>query len=71
VYMGDVVNRAAKLAAKGSKGPVAQPLMAGADFYGNLKVENQALLHLTLDRECYQGNVISTVMEAWYKENCT
>jgi class 3 adenylate cyclase len=69
VYMGDVVNRAAHLAAKGSM-LFAPPLMVDGDFYGNLSDENKGLLRYDASRGCYTGEVVENGMETWYKENC-
>jgi len=71
VYMGEVVNQAAKLAARGGKGFLTPALMVQPAFYSNLNERNQGLLQLSSDRTCYQGEVISTGMEAWLKENVT
>jgi class 3 adenylate cyclase len=69
IYMGDVVNEAAKLAARGSKG-FAPALMVQHTFYANLKPGNQAFLQRATDGVCMQGNVVQKGMEAWYDENC-
>ncbi len=69
VYMGDVVNAAAKLASKGSKGS-NKPLMADQLFVQNLKEKNQGLMKYDDSLGCYTGNVIHTEMDKWYQENC-
>lgn len=72
VYMGDVVNSAAKLASKGDMSWLASgPLMVGSQFYGNLNDHNQGLLSWNSTHSCYSGNVVSTAMEDWYDANCT
>ncbi|MGW2614684.1 adenylate/guanylate cyclase domain-containing protein [Streptomyces sp. NPDC001500] len=71
VYMGDVVNHAAKLASHGNKTSVDDTLMVSDVFYGNLTDENKALLRWNPIRNCWHGEVVNSVMEAWYKENCT
>lgn len=71
VYMGDVVNRAAKIAAFGSKTANDKPLMVDEVVYGNLSDHRQGLLDWNVSRGCYHGNVIRTVMEKWFDENCT
>lgn len=71
VYMGDVVNLAAKLAAKGSNGYGVPPLMVDQDFRGNLNDDNRALLSWSSIRGCYEGTIINVAMEEWYRANCT
>jgi class 3 adenylate cyclase len=70
VYMGDVVNRAAKLASQGSKN-FKPPFMVDDVFRGNLKEHNQGLLTWDSGLGCYTGNVVNTTMEDWYHANCT
>jgi class 3 adenylate cyclase len=64
VYMGDVVNEAAHLAARGSQG-VEDPIMVSADFYGNLSEYNKGLLAWNDAQECYSGSVIHSKMQKW------
>lgn len=71
VYMGDVVNEAAKLAAKGSQGYFDAAIMVSEVFKSNLKESNQELLRWHSAYQCWQGDVISLAMEEWYEENCT
>ena len=70
VYMGDVVNRAAKLASQGSK-PWKPPLMVDDDFHLNLNEHNQGLLTRDWSLDCYSGQVVNSGMSEWYEENCT
>ncbi|MFE2877476.1 hypothetical protein ACFXG6_20685 [Streptomyces roseus] len=70
VYMGDVVNEAAKLANYGSSGWNIPPLVTSSAFYGNLNEHNQGLLKHDYSRSCYTGDVINSTMEDWLKENC-
>lgn len=70
VYMGDVVNEAAHLAAQGSSRHGAPAIMVSDDFYGNLNDQNKGLLRRDCNRGCYSGDVVSTVMEQWYLDNC-
>jgi class 3 adenylate cyclase len=70
VYMGDVVNEAAKLANKGSNGYGVHPIMVSSSFYGNLKEESQALLSYNYSTSCYSGNVVNAAMDAWHEANC-
>lgn len=71
VYMGDVVNRAAKLAAAGNQAYSDGALMVGNTFQQNLNDANKALLKRHPSRGCWHGDVINTAMEEWYKENCS
>ncbi|MEU2448004.1 adenylate/guanylate cyclase domain-containing protein [Streptomyces althioticus] len=70
VYMGDVVNHAAKLAAHGNEGYSDNTIMVSDVFYQNLKDENKKLLSWNSNRGCWHGDVIRKDMEAWYQENC-
>ncbi|MGW2614682.1 adenylate/guanylate cyclase domain-containing protein [Streptomyces sp. NPDC001500] len=70
VYMGDVVNRAAKLAAKGSSSSWVPPIMMDYTFYANLNEENRGHVSKDLINDCYSANVVNVVMEEWYEENC-
>lgn len=71
VYMGDVVNEAAKLASYGNASYFDKPLMASTDFRGNLNEKNQDFLSYNANRACYHGNVVSVAMEDWWESNCT
>ncbi|MBQ1096642.1 hypothetical protein KBY55_11195 [Streptomyces sp. b94] len=71
VYMGDVVNEAAKLANYGNSRPGVPALVASSLFQSNLNEHNQGLLQYDSDRQCYTGNVINTAMEEWFEKNCT
>ncbi|MFF3289128.1 hypothetical protein [Streptomyces sp. NPDC003023] len=70
VYMGDVVNEAAKLANYGSSGWNIPPVVTSSNFHENLNDHNKELLKYDYSRSCYTGTVINTVMEEWFKENC-
>jgi class 3 adenylate cyclase len=71
VYMGDVVNRAAKLAAQGSNGYAVPALMVDNVFADNLDDDNKKLLEKDWTRGCYSGDVINLAMNEWYQANCT
>jgi class 3 adenylate cyclase len=71
VYMGDVVNQAAKLAAQGSNGYGVPPVMIDDVFASNLSEDNQKLVTKDRNRSCYTANVVNTAMNNWYEENCT
>lgn len=70
VYMGDVVNEAAKLANHGNSGWNVPAIVTSSDFYENLNEDNKKLLHYDYGRQCYKGNIISNTMEEWFQENC-
>ncbi|MGW3872787.1 hypothetical protein ACWEC4_21745 [Streptomyces sp. NPDC005055] len=70
VYMGDVVNEAAKLANYGNSRFDIPALVTSSAFYGNLKDKNQGLLNYDYSRNCYTGSIINIAMEEWFKENC-
>lgn len=65
VYMGDVVNEAAHLAANGSKTPWDDPVMVSSDFHGNLNDHNRSLLAWNARYRCYSGSVVQTGMHEW------
>jgi hypothetical protein len=69
--MGDVVNRAAKLAANGNQSYLDSTLMVGDVFYSNLNDHNKALLSWNSTRRCWHGEVINMAMDEWFQENCT
>jgi class 3 adenylate cyclase len=70
VYMGDVVNEAAKLANYGNSSPHVPAIVTSSNFYGNLNEHNRGLLTYDYSRKCYTGSVINTAMEEWFKGNC-
>jgi hypothetical protein len=45
--------------------------MVGNVFYNNLNDDNKDLLSYHPARDCYHGEVVNTVMDEWYKENCS
>ncbi len=69
VWMGDVVNEAAKLCGYGNKEIwTDQEIMASGDFYYNLSDYNKSLLTYNYSRSCYHGNVINVEMNKWLEE---
>lgn len=70
VYMGEVVNYAAKLAAKGSV-MWAKPIVVDEEVHFNLNEHNQGLLKRVGYERYFEGNVIRTSMQEWYDANCT
>jgi class 3 adenylate cyclase len=71
IYMGDVVNQAAKLAAQGSSGYLVPPMMLGDSFASNLNDENTKLVTKDWVRGCCTANAINIAMNDWYEANCT
>jgi pycsar effector protein len=71
VYMGDVVNEAAKLANYGNSQSHIPPLVASEVFRYNLNEKNQGFCNYDHVRGCYTANVVDTAMEEWYQANCT
>ncbi|MFL0358591.1 adenylate/guanylate cyclase domain-containing protein [Curtobacterium flaccumfaciens] len=67
VYMGDVVNEAAHLAANGSKTYNDPTFMVSDDFYGNLDDHNKGLLKWSQSRQCWTGEVINRTIDAWWQ----
>jgi class 3 adenylate cyclase len=71
VYMGDVVNEAAKLANYGNSQSHIPPLVASEVFRYNLNEKNQGFCNYDHIRGCYTANVVGSAMEEWYQANCT
>jgi class 3 adenylate cyclase len=69
IYMGDVVNTAAHLAAKAGK-LLVPPVLADSDFYSYLKDDYKKLFSHK-DYRTYQTSVWDIAMETWYQVNCT
>lgn len=70
VWMGDVVNAAAKLASYGSKTWNDRRIMVSQMIHQNLNDNNQKLLDYNYSRSCFHGNVVSTTMNEWWESNC-
>lgn len=71
VWMGEVVNEAAKLSSYGNKNYlIDREIMVSSAVYINLHKSDQNLLTWNLTRNCYHGNIINVEMNEWYKENC-
>ncbi|WP_460366170.1 adenylate/guanylate cyclase domain-containing protein [Actinocorallia lasiicapitis] len=70
VYMGDVVNKAAKLAAHGNESYWHDQMMVSDVFYNNLNDHNQALFRENATYSCWHGNIVNVAMNQWYEENC-
>ncbi|MBR7744361.1 adenylate/guanylate cyclase domain-containing protein [Phycicoccus sp. BSK3Z-2] len=69
VYMGDVVNRAAKLAAKGSLTATTPPIMVDRSHYAFLNDYNRGFLDYSAAHDCYTGWVVNTAMNEWVRDN--
>lgn len=70
LYMGDVVNQAAKLASAGSKDG-SHPIMSDGVFHQNLSDDNMKMLTRSLYGSVWTGDVVRQDMEKWYLENCS
>lgn len=69
VYMGDVVNKASKLAAKGSS-ETWQPIVMDGVFHQHLDDHRKSLTEFDDDIDAWVSSAISTAMNDWYKSNC-
>lgn len=70
VWMGDVVNDAAKLCSYGNKLWNDRSIMVSECFYNNLNEHNKDLLAWNANRSCYHGDVVDAGLEKWYQDNC-
>jgi class 3 adenylate cyclase len=73
VYMGEVVNSAAHLAALGGK-PAGlmyrNPIIMSSVFVHNLNEHNTSLVHWDSQINAYTSNAYITVMQEWLTANC-
>ena len=71
IWMGDVVNSACHMANKAGRDG-HKTLLVSSCIQSNLNEHNQGLLNSTMIdwKTYYEGNVINTVMDAWYDEHC-
>jgi len=69
VWMGDVVNQAAKIARFGNREWYDYELMISSAIYNNLNEHNKKLMSYSNYRSCYHGNIVNTGMNDWLKEN--
>jgi class 3 adenylate cyclase len=69
VWMGDVVNSAAKLGSYGSRSPWNNRVMLSRLAYDNLNESNRTILtyHATLN--CWHGSVVNVGMNDWLHNN--
>lgn len=71
VYMGDVVNEAAKLASKGQSGSrFTHAIMMSSVFRQNLNDHNAGLTHWNSTHSCYSSSAVITEMSEWISQNC-
>lgn len=70
VWMGDVVNQAAKLARFGNREYYDYEVMTSSVFYNNLNDNNKKLLSYNNSRSCYHGNIVNIGMDSWNTTNC-
>jgi len=68
VWMGDVVNLAAKLCSYGSATLSDHRIMVSEAFFHNLNDHNKNLLARNSMRGCYHGSVIDSEMNKWLEE---
>jgi class 3 adenylate cyclase len=71
VYMGDVVNEAAKLAAFANSTFSDEPVFVSDVFHTNLNEHNRGLLKWNAARSCWHGNIVESTSDEWYEANCT
>ena len=71
VWMGDVVNTACHLANKAGR-IFRKTIIVTENIYCNLNDANKDLLSSYIDGQVvrYEGDIVRTDMEDWYKENC-
>ncbi len=71
IWMGDVVNSACHLCNKAGRNG-REVIIISSVVYNNLNEHNQGLFTSYSDGYStkYEGNIINTSMDEWYKENC-
>ncbi|MDD5052500.1 MAG: adenylate/guanylate cyclase domain-containing protein [Sulfuricurvum sp.] len=69
VWLGKVVAEAALLCSYGNKTYTDSEMMVSNIIYDNLNDANKKLLSKNYSRDCYHGEVINTVMDAWVQKN--
>ena len=70
IWMGDVVNSACHMANKAGRDG-HKPLIVSSCIQDNLNEYNQGLLNATMIdwKTYYEGNIVNTAMDEWYKEH--
>lgn len=71
IWMGDVVNSACHLCSKAGRNG-REVLIISDCIYGNINEDNKKLFKEFYEGwvKYYEGNIINTLMDEWYKENC-
>lgn len=71
IWMGDVVNSACHLCNKAGRNGRNVIIISNL-IYTNINEHNQDLFEKFIDNNVsyYEGNIINTSMDDWYKENC-
>ena len=71
IWMGDVVNSASNLCSIAGRNG-RKPLVISTNIYSDLNEHNKGLFTSFYDgwAQHYEGNIINTEMDNWYKENC-
>lgn len=73
IWMGDVVNSACHLCNKAGRNG-RKVIIVSSVIYSNLNEHNQSLFNSYFDYESsttkYEGDIINTCMDEWYKEHC-
>ena len=72
IWMGDVVNSACHIANKAGRNG-RKVMVISKKLYDNILKDSQDMFYKYTDDDGttkYEGNIVSTTMETWYKENC-
>ena len=71
IWMGDVVNSACHLCNKAGRN-FRRVIVISSAIYNNLNEHNKNLFSSFTDAwvTYYEGNIVNTSMDEWYKENC-
>jgi class 3 adenylate cyclase len=69
IWMGDVVNQACHLAAKGNTiNSNGYPIMLSSDIYNNLNSDHQKLCGWNDYYSCFQSNAVNIAMRDWLED---
>lgn len=68
VWLGKLVNDAAKLSSHGNRSSSDRKIMISNNFYENLNDGNKKLFAKNTNRDCYHSNAVNTEMSNWLKE---
>ena len=73
IWMGDVVNKASNLCSRAGRNG-RKVIVVSSAIHTNLNDKNKGLLNSFYDSAdmstYYEGDIINTQMEEWYKDNC-